>query len=274
MFSVIIPLYNKELSVKNTIQSVLNQSYQDFEIVIVNDGSTDNSVKEVEKIDDKRIRLIHQENKGVSAARNRGIKEAKYEWIAFLDGDDLWEEDHLAEINNMMQHYPNEKVFVTSFVYSDGREIYRHPRSSNIFKIENYFNEAIKESLIWTSIVVVHKDCFATSGVFNEQLNRGEDLDLWARLAKSFDIVKSSKVTAIYRVDAENRSSTYFDLIKSRVYNYNFESATSDEEVVYYKKQIVSSLKGLLLKRNVKQFLKLKRKHSKYISLLDFIKSI
>jgi glycosyltransferase involved in cell wall biosynthesis len=84
MFSVIIPLYNKELSISNTIQSVLDQTFQNFEIVIVNDGSTDNSVKEVEKFDDKRIRLIHQENKGVSAARNRGIEEAKYEWIAFF----------------------------------------------------------------------------------------------------------------------------------------------------------------------------------------------
>src|SRR5690554_5521626 len=97
MFSVVIPLYNKELSISNTIQSVLDQTFQNFEIVIVNDGSTDNSVKEVEKFDDKRIRLIHQENQGVSAARNRGIKEARYEWIAFLDGDDLWEKEHLEE---------------------------------------------------------------------------------------------------------------------------------------------------------------------------------
>ena len=90
MISVVIPLYNKEKQIKRTLQSVLTQTFQDFEIVIVNDGSTDNSTIEVEKIKDSRIRLIHQENAGVSAARNKGIEEAKYELIAFLDADDEW----------------------------------------------------------------------------------------------------------------------------------------------------------------------------------------
>ena len=273
MFSIVIPLYNKELSIGNTIQSVLNQTYQDYEIIIVNDGSTDNSLHVVEQINDSRIRIITKPNGGVSSARNRGIKESKRDWIAFLDGDDLWEKYHLEEIKKMMQVYPNEKVYVTSFEYSNGSKLFRHPRTTNIFKIDNYFKEAIKERLIWTSIVVVHKSCFNKTGVFNEQLNRGEDLDLWTRLARSFDIVKSRKVTAIYRIDAENRSNISFDLEKSRVYNYNFLSATSQDEVIYYKKQITSSLKGLLIKRDIKQFLKLIMKHSKNISLLDILKS-
>src|SRR5690554_4101955 len=129
MFSVIIPLYNKELSITNTVQSVLDQTYQNFEIVIINDGSTDNSIKAVESIKDNRIRLIHQENQGVSAARNRGIQEARYNWIAFLDGDDLWEQSHLQEIILMMLKFPDEKVFVTSFEYSDERPMFKHLRS-------------------------------------------------------------------------------------------------------------------------------------------------
>ena len=106
MFSIVIPLYNKELSISNTIQSVLDQTFQNFEIVIVNDGSTDNSVKEVEEFDDKRIRLIHQKNQGVSAARNRGIEEAKYEWVAFLDADDLWMKEHLEEYAKVVIENP------------------------------------------------------------------------------------------------------------------------------------------------------------------------
>jgi glycosyltransferase involved in cell wall biosynthesis len=132
MFSIVIPLYNKELSIGNTIQSVLNQTYQDYEIIIVNDGSTDNSLHVVEQINDSRIRIITKPNGGVSSARNRGIKEAKYDWIAFLDGDDLWEKDHLEEITKMMQVYPNEKVYVTSFEYSNGSKLFRHPRTTNI----------------------------------------------------------------------------------------------------------------------------------------------
>mgnify|MGYP000079277661 CR=1 FL=1 len=81
--SVVIPLYNKEKYVKRAINSVLNQTYQEFEIIVINDGSSDNSEAKVKEINDNRIKLITQENAGVSAARNRGIKEAKYELIAF-----------------------------------------------------------------------------------------------------------------------------------------------------------------------------------------------
>ena len=89
MFSVVIPLYNKELSIINTIQSVLDQTFQNFEIVVVNDGSTDRSVEMVEQFNDPRIRIINKSNGGVSSARNRGIQEAKYELVAFLDADDF-----------------------------------------------------------------------------------------------------------------------------------------------------------------------------------------
>lgn len=274
MFSVVIPLYNKELSISNTIQSVLNQTFQNFEIVVVNDGSTDNSLEVVKQINDSRIRVINKPNGGVSSARNRGIEESNFEWIAFLDGDDLWEKFHLEEIVKMMKVYPKEKVYVTSFEYSDGRKMYRHPRSSNIFKIENYFKEAIKENLICSIIIVIHKDCFETSGVFNEQLNRGEDLDLWARLARSFDIIKSKKVTATYRVDAENRSNQTFDLIKNRVYYFDFNSKLAQSEINYYKNEIINRLKELLRKRDLISFLKLKHRFSKQISYWDIIKSL
>src|SRR5690606_27294669 len=97
MFSVVIPLYNKEANIRQTLESVLNQTCTDFGIVIGNDGSKDNSRDVVLSMDDARIRLIDQENAGVSAARNRGIKEARGEWIAFLDADDLWREDKRSE---------------------------------------------------------------------------------------------------------------------------------------------------------------------------------
>ncbi|MDM1344684.1 glycosyltransferase family 2 protein [Acinetobacter pseudolwoffii] len=272
MFSVVVPLYNKELSIRNTIQSVLNQSYQNFEIIVVNDGSTDNSLKTISEIQDSRIRVVNQENQGVSAARNSGIKESKYEWVAFLDGDDLWERDHLEEIIKMIDIFPNEKVYVTSFEYSDKRKMFKHKRNSSIFKIENYFLEAIKESLIWTSIVVVHKSCFEKVGFFNKQLNRGEDLDLWSRLARVYKVVKSSKVTAVYRVEAENRSYLSFDIMKSRVFMYDFSEATSLDERIYYEDQIIKALRGFIVKRSFKNFFLLFKKHLKNISIIKLLK--
>lgn len=272
MFSVVIPLYNKELSILRTIQSVLEQTVQDFEIVVINDGSTDKSAELVKGIRDSRLRLINQENKGVSAARNRGIKEAKYEWIAFLDGDDIWKNNHLEEIKRMMEKLPEFKVYVTSFNYSDNRVCFKHSRQSRIFIVKNYFLESIRENIIWTSIVVINRECFNKVGTFKENLNRGEDLDLWARIAQKYTIIKSSEITATYRIEAENRSIESFDIRKSRIYNYDFTKSKSEEETRYYRAQLNSSIRGSILQRRLKNCIQLIIKHHKHISLLDLLK--
>lgn len=274
MFSVVIPLYNKELSIQNTIQSVLEQTYQEFEIIVIDDGSTDNSAKQVKEISDSRIKLVQQKNQGVSAARNRGIKESRFEWIALLDGDDLWEPNHLEEITKMMREFPEDKVYVTSFKYSDNRSFFKHQRNNPIFKIENYFKEALSEPLIWTSIIVFHKSCFYAVGGFNERLSRGEDLDLWARLSKKYNIIKSSEVTAIYRIEAENRACEAYNLNihKSSVYYYDLHKNLTKDEFNYYTNRIIKTLRTLLYNKDVKSFLKLYRKHQSHVSILNILK--
>lgn len=274
MFTVVIPLYNKELSIQNTIQSVLNQTCQDFEIVVINDGSTDNSAKIVESIEDHRICLIHQPNQGVSAARNRGIKEAKCEWIALLDGDDLWEINHLEEINKMMDVFPSEKVYVTSFEYSDGREMFKHPRQTTIFKIDNYFKEAIKETIICASNVIIYKSCFDEVGGFNEMLKYGEDLDLWARLAETFQIIKSSAVTTIYRVDAENRSHLNQRLEHCFEYHLQLSGVHDLYASQYISFVINEKLYSYLRRGQIKNFFELKKKQQKSCFTLSLLKNI
>ncbi|WP_417371872.1 glycosyltransferase family 2 protein [Gelidibacter japonicus] len=262
MFSVVIPLYNKELSIRNTIQSILDQTFQKFEIVIVNDGSTDSSTKVIEEINDERIRLIHQENKGVSTARNRGIEEARFEWIAFLDGDDLWRENHLAEITKMMKVYPKEKVYATSYEYSDNRVMFKHPRSTTIFKVEDYFAESIKESLIWTSIAVIHKTCFKKVGAFNEQFSIGEDIDLWIRLAKVYKLVKSAEVTAIYRVDSENKLSMGKSKLKDSMFSTLSLKGMKGSERAYYKEILIVRLKNDVVRFKIWEIIQLLWKHN------------
>lgn len=262
MFSVVIPLYNKEHNIKNTILSILKQSYQNFEIIVINDGSTDKSARVVNKLGDERIRFISQENQGVSAARNKGIQEAKYEWIAFLDGDDVWEPHHLEEIVKMMKLFPQEKVYTTSFNYSDSRKVFRYKRNYPIFKIENYFKEALKEQLICSSTVVVNIQCFIDTGYFNINLSRGEDLDMWFRLAKNFNIIKSSKITAIYNMDDN------FSLTKSKsIYEKSFLSIIDLKgaygfERVYLKKLLIKRIKLDLRTLDIKGLIRILIKHN------------
>lgn len=107
MISVVIPLYNKAHTIVNTLNTVVNQTYKDFEVIIVNDGSTDNGVEVIQKhFADNRIRIINQKNAGVSAARNKGVEESKGEWIAFLDGDDEWHPEYLDYVYNAITKYP------------------------------------------------------------------------------------------------------------------------------------------------------------------------
>lgn len=115
MISVVIPLYNKAHTIVNTLTTVMNQTYKDFEVVIVNDGSTDNGVDVIKSnFKDSRIRIVNQENAGVSAARNRGIEKAKGDWIAFLDADDEWLPNYLSYISEAIYKSPDCSMFITA----------------------------------------------------------------------------------------------------------------------------------------------------------------
>lgn len=195
MLSIIIPLYNKENKIANTMKSVLSQSFQDFEIIIVDDGSTDNSVSEVKKIDDPRIRLISQTNAGVSAARNRGIQEARGEFIAYLDADDEWNPKYLETQASLIHKYPQCKVHATNYEFRD-TEGNITPTTINNLDIQeqdgvldNYFEvAAVSHPPLWTSAVVVNKEAIMSIGGFPEGIKSGEDLLTWARLAVQYKI--------------------------------------------------------------------------------------
>ena len=115
-FSVVIPVYNKEKYLKETIQSVLNQVDVTFEIILVNDGSTDKSEAIIKDFDNSEINYISQINRGVSAARNTGITAAKYDYIAFLDADDLWDPSYLSSISKLISTFDRQRVFATQCV--------------------------------------------------------------------------------------------------------------------------------------------------------------
>lgn len=205
MISVIIPLYNKAEKISNTLQSVLEQTFQDFEIVVVNDGSTDNSVAEVYKIKDPRIRLVHQENAGVSAARNRGIQEARFDLIAFLDADDNWKPNYLESQYELYKKYPTCSVYVTNYEFHHSADtviptiIRKLPFKESDGILINYFEVAYcSHPPICSISIMVRKEAIQAIGGFPSGIILGEDLITWAKLACSYSIAYSIRPLAIY----------------------------------------------------------------------------
>jgi glycosyltransferase involved in cell wall biosynthesis len=207
--SVIIPLYNKEKYVKRAIDSVLTQSYMDFEVIVVNDGSTDNGPEIVRQIHDTRIRLIDQKNAGVSAARNRGIREAKSTLMAFLDADDEWMPEFLAIIMRLRTGYPGAGAYATAHRIAKGNGIYRDViapafvRAGRTGLINNYFGSAHK-MWIHSSSVAVQRKLFDRIGGFREGYAMGEDVDMWFRIAAYYDIAYCPTVASIWRYTVQN----------------------------------------------------------------------
>lgn len=222
MFSVVIPLYNKELSIGNTIQSVLDQTYQEFEIVVVNDGSTDNSLQIVEQINDPRIRIINKLNGGVSSARNRGIKEAKYEWIAFLDADDLWEKEKLFEVSKAIKANPDIAWVIHGYKTVSRFRVVRYIYHKNGI-IENIIDELINGLKIQTSTVTVKRNLFFDDPrlYFREGLNNSEDREVWYKLSILFpQPVYINKTLSSYIIDYSGTSLTRLQSKKQNVFPF------------------------------------------------------
>lgn len=192
--SVVIPLFNKEREVTRAIRSVLAQSFADFELIIVNDGSTDRSVDQVSCFKDARIRLVNQNNQGVSAARNRGISEAKSSLVAFLDADDEWGRNFLHEIIALQQDFPVCDVFAICYhkVDNSGKHflpVIRGIPSGYRGILTHYFAIAAKsDPPINASSVAVSRDAMLAIRSFPCGILEGEDLLTWARLASHYRI--------------------------------------------------------------------------------------
>lgn len=205
-FSVVIPVYNGQGHIHRSVESVLAQSCEDYEIVVVNDGSTDDTsavVRELAGRDEKgRVRLVERENGGVAAARNTGIKESRGDYVCFLDSDDQWLENHLSSLNGAIDRYPGEVFFSTlsQNCLVDGRIVKLDKgMPEDIFVIEDYFDYEISGKPTvskFTSTICLKKSFFDEHGLFAEGVKISEDEDMWYRAAAyhSFVVVPSITV--------------------------------------------------------------------------------
>jgi len=211
--SVIIPVYNGEKFLSEAIESVIAQTYSDWEIIAVNDGSTDRSLeilRRYERLLPSKIRVISQENYGLSIARNRAIAMAKGDYIAFLDCDDLWLPEKLEKQIDFLNSNKEPGL-----VYSDNHEIDEHGNliKENVFLFYNakyfrgyVFNELFYANFISTPTVMVRREVLDKVGVFNPKFRIAQDYDLWLRIAEHYPVDFIAEPLAKYRFHRENIS--------------------------------------------------------------------
>ena len=155
--SVIIPLYNKASEIAITLHTVLAQSLQPREIIVVDDGSTDGSAEIVESFGSPLVRLIRQENRGVSAARNRAMREATGEWVALLDGDDMWGAEYLATVAEMIERWPKCGAYGTAFMIDDGNNCVP-ARCCEKMGVVDFFAESMTRYVLIPSATTLRRD--------------------------------------------------------------------------------------------------------------------
>ena len=247
--SVVIPLYNKEKEIACTLRSVLAQTSQPLEIIVVDDGSTDGSAARVEEIGSPLIRLIQQENRGVSAARNRAMQEACGEYAALLDGDDTWEPGYLAEIERLIAAYPGCGAYATSFNVDDGHHLTPGdtPQTEGVV---DFFTEALSHYVLIPSSTTLRRKPALSLGGFPEGMRMGEDQYLWTKLARTSPVCFSPARLVRYSKAASNRSAAIYRPEQTRFsFEDLYEPAARDSSNEYVAraalgKALVVSAKG------------------------------
>lgn len=213
LISVIIPLYNKDFSISNTLSSVLSQTYSKFEIIIINDGSTDSSIDRVKQFSDSRIQLFNQENKGAATARNLGIEKAKGELIAFLDADDYWFPNHLEEIVRLYNDYPNCGIYCSRYSMKISKnkilniDYGSHLNSDYRGIVKDIFSSSMYYRVALTSALAIPKKIFSTNFMFNPKVSSGQDLELFTKIALEHNVAITNLKTIEYNFALENQLS-------------------------------------------------------------------
>ncbi|MGC9502456.1 glycosyltransferase [Baaleninema sp.] len=209
--SVVIPVYNGEATIRSTLESVLDQTFRDFELIVIDDGSTDNTVDVVKSIADERISLYSYPNAGQAESRNRGAKLASGEFLSFIDADDLWTSDKLDAQLQALKDHPDAAVAYSWTAHVDESDrFFRHgPRLS--FEGNVYDKLIINDFVGSGSNVLVRKSAFFDVGGFETSFPPAEDWDLWVRLAAKYRFVVVPKAQILYRTLTRSAS---FNLAK------------------------------------------------------------
>lgn len=209
-FSVIIPLYNKAAEVEATVRSVLAQTLQPLEVVVVDDGSTDDSAAIVERIGSPLVRLIRQSNAGECAARNRAMSEARGDYFALLDADDAWKPQFLEEVAAMIEEWPECGIYSTAFevVSPTGRVRGNCPEERGV--VENFWRESMSRYVTIPSATVLPRRVVEELGGFPEGMKMGGDQFMWIKVVSRYKVCFSPRELCEYSMVASNRSGAIY----------------------------------------------------------------
>lgn len=272
MISLIIPLYNKQESIASTIESVLIQSFKNFELILVNDGSTDKSLEVVSRFNDKKIRIFNKENGGVSSARNFGAKKAKFSWLFFLDADDVISIDCLGAFADMVRNYPTINFFTSNFYLRTNKgEDILFCNGKKMGVIQNSF-KAIwnREIFPRTGSMLINKVQFDLAGGFRMECSMWEDLELILSLLKANKIVYHPVPFLTQHLEFNTLSQKRQPLEKEFAYYVDLSKASN-----FYHKlillELLLSVKKKKLKDNNQEAVKFIEKKIGYRTILVFL---
>ena len=221
MISIVIPLYNKGERVKLAIDSALHQDYDgEWEIIVVDDGSTDDSAEYVKPYKDDKIVYIYQPNAGVSAARNRGIAESKGEWIVFLDADDLLLPCALSTFDSMHQNYQNCRFLVGSSIWRRKEGIVSQAADSGIVRhsIVPHFSLFRKRFYAAPRNMCIHRSLLDQQGGFDNRMSFYEDTEFVYRMLEKSDVAYTDRNISIYEQDGQGLSASLHPVEKEMAY--------------------------------------------------------
>ena len=247
LISVIVPVYNGEKTIRETIESALAQSLSDFELIVINDGSQDSTLDVLASIQDPRIKIFSYPNAGVAASRNRGISHSSGEFIAFLDADDLWTADKLEAQLTALQENPNAAVAYswTNFIDETGR--FLGPSSHLTVNGDVYADLLLFDFLDNGSNPLICRQALIKVGDFDESLSPAEDWDMWFRLAAHYHFVAVPSPQILYRVSTNSHSSNTSKMEAAclRVLERAYKQAPKSQQVL--KKQSFAYLYKYLI---------------------------
>lgn len=225
-FSVIIPLYNKENYIESAIKSILNQTFTDYEVLIINDCSTDKSVEKVTPFVSEKVRLIHHEkNGGLSVARNTGIAHATTNYITFLDGDDVWKPTFLETIHQLIINYPEARIFGTNYEEVYKSKTYQPHNGSSALATGftgyiNFFKINVRQGIYNHGSVCFHKEVYEKVGNYNPEIKFSNDIDFNIRANYHFKLAYSNTVQMSYLMEVQHQI-TRNSILHKQIPNYD-----------------------------------------------------